>query len=115
MRALLLERGRSRQAARAEVLTCGALRFRADTRCLCAGGAEIYLPPAEARLLQHFLHHPGEAHSRDDLTRIACGRDWTPGDRTIDVLIARLRRRIPAEAARIVTIHRFGYAFAPAG
>ena len=35
--------------------------------------------------------------------------DWSPGDRTVDVLVARLRRRIPPDVAEIVTVHRFGY------
>lgn len=113
VRALLLEREESRSALRARVVTCGDLSFRADTRCLSVDGTQTYLPPAEARLLHAFLRQQGDAQSRDDLTRSACGRDWSPGDRTVDVLVARLRRRIPTRIAEIVTIHRFGYAFAP--
>ncbi|WP_082442576.1 winged helix-turn-helix domain-containing protein [Roseibium album] len=55
------------------------------------------------------MNEPGVPQSRDDLTRYVCGRDWTAGDRTVDVLVARLRRRIPPGTAKIVTIHRFGY------
>ena len=46
-----------------------------------------------------------------ELIDFACGRDWLPGDRTVDVLVARLRRHLPPEVAEIVTVHRAGYLF----
>lgn len=111
VRALLVERGRSRDRLRSTPIICGSLSFQPDTRSLRIGATEVFLPPAEARLLRSLMLAEGEPQSRDTLTRMACGRDWTPGDRTVDVLVARLRRRIPAKAARIVTVHRFGYVF----
>ena len=38
-----------------------------------------------------------------------CGREWVYGDRTIDVLISRLRRRLRGSSARIITVHGLGY------
>lgn len=111
IRALLIARERNRDKARFEPVSCGALSFHPDTRSLRIDGSEVYLPPAEARLLHAFLLRQGEPQSRDTLTLAACGREWSPGDRTVDVLVARLRKRIPAAEARIVTIHRFGYVF----
>lgn len=113
VRAVLQDRAQSRAAADNAPITCGTLVFNPSTRSLRIGCDEAFLPPAEARLLHAFLLGLGEPQSRDALTRMTCGRDWTPGDRTVDVLITRLRRRIPAEVARIVTIHRFGYVFTP--
>ena len=49
--------------------------------------------------------------SRAQLIDFACGRDWLPGDRTVDVLVARLRRHLPPGIAEIVTVHRAGYLF----
>lgn len=113
VRALLVERERSRNQVRTEPVTCGTLSLQPDTRTMRINGEEVFLPPAEARLLHAFLLGQGDPQSRDSLTRFACGRDWSPGDRTIDVLVARLRRRIPASVAQIVTVHRFGYVFTP--
>ena len=111
VRALLAERERSRNKAHSEPIAFGAMSFQPSTRSLRIGTIEVYLPPAEARLLHAFLSAPGEPQSRDSLTRSACGRDWSPGDRTIDVLVARLRQRIPSSVGKIVTVHRLGYVF----
>lgn len=113
VRAVLLARDKARTLADSAPISCGALEFHPETRALRIGPQEAFLPPAEARLLHAFLQGIGAPQSRDTLTRMTCGRDWTPGDRTVDVLITRLRRRIPEEVAKIVTIHRFGYVFTP--
>jgi DNA-binding response OmpR family regulator len=106
----LLERERRRQdRMRNETVTLGPLTFNPAVRRLRIGADETYLPPAEGRMLSMLLRRRGEVLSRDDLTRGACGRDWSPGDRTADVLIARLRRKLPAELMEIVTVHRLGY------
>lgn len=111
IRTLLVEREKLRSQTSNKPITCGELVFRPDTRSLRIEGSEVFLPPAEARLLEAFLLGLGDPQNRDTLTRFACGRDWTPGDRTIDVLVNRLRRRIPAKVGKIVTVHRFGYVF----
>ncbi|MBK5932863.1 two-component system phosphate regulon response regulator OmpR [Rhodovulum imhoffii] len=90
-------------------ISAGRLCLFPLSRRLSVDGRESFLPPAEARLFQALLSHPGEALDRDRLTQAACGRDWSPGDRTVDVLIARLRKRLPKTVARIVTVHRLGY------
>ncbi|MEM1077233.1 MAG: response regulator transcription factor [Pseudomonadota bacterium] len=113
VRAVLQDRAASRAETDRAPISCGPLEFEPGTRALRIGLQEDFLPPAEARLLHAFLLGQGEPQSRDALTRMTCGRDWTPGDRTVDVLITRLRRRIPKDVARIVTIHRFGYVFTP--
>lgn len=107
---LLLERERRTRARRRSATVAGGrLAFDPDTRQLSIDGEVGFLPPAEARMLALLLEQRGEVLSRDALTVAACGRDWSPGDRTADVLIARLRKRIPPEIARIVTVHRLGY------
>ncbi len=114
VRALLLASGRGDDADLSDPIECGDLYFKPDFRMLRIGSEAQYLPPAEARLLHVLLLNPGTPQSRDTLTRFACGRDWDPGDRTIDVLISRLRNKIPEETARIVTVHRLGYVLLPA-
>ncbi|WP_422383909.1 response regulator transcription factor [Roseibium album] len=109
VRSLLVQRLEKQRQTHLDPISLGRLFFQAGTRLLRVDTAEVYLPPAESRLLHAFLLEPGVPQSRDDLTRYVCGRDWTAGDRTVDVLVARLRRRIPPGTAKIVTIHRFGY------
>lgn len=106
---LLTKRHKIHNADMTQPLSCGDLWLHPDTRCLRINETETFIPPAEARLLYSFLQNLGQALSRDALTRSACGREWTPGDRTVDVLVARLRQRIPANVAQIITVHRYGY------
>lgn len=107
---LVLERERRRdEKMRDETVTIGRLSFNPAARRLRIGTNETYLPPAEARMLSMLLMRQNDVLSRDGLTRGACGRDWSPGDRTADVLIARLRRKLPKDIVEIVTVHRLGY------
>jgi len=113
VRALLERTHRQQERMRDETVTLGRLSFNPAARRLRIGTTESYLPPAEARMLSLLLLRRGDVLSRDDLTRGACGRDWSPGDRTADVLIARLRRKIPKDILEIVTVHRLGYVLRP--
>lgn len=107
---LILEREKRRlERARDAPITLGHLSYSPAARRLRIGSVETYLPPAEGRMLYLLLTHQGEVLSRDDLTLGACGREWSPGDRTADVLIARLRKKLPNDIAEIVTVHRLGY------
>lgn len=106
--ALEKERQR-RKLIRDTPITHGRLSFTPVSRRLCIDGTSRFLPPAEARMLLALLERHGEVLSRDDLTSAGCGRDWSPGDRTVDVLIARLRKKVPRDVADIVTVHRLGY------
>jgi len=109
IRFMLMDRARQRASDRSQPITRGRLSFLPLSRRLTIDGAAVFLPPAEARLLLVLLENEGEVLTRDDLTQAACGRDWSPGDRTVDVLIARVRKRIPPNVAEIVTVHRTGY------
>jgi DNA-binding response OmpR family regulator/class 3 adenylate cyclase len=78
-------------------------------------GDEIALTPGEFRLLQIFLRRPGRVLSRDQLLRILAGHDAESYDRSIDMQIVRLRRKIEADPKRptlIVTVPGSGYKFA---
>ncbi len=77
----------------------------------------VKLTRAEFDLLAALLKNPGRIMSRDALLDHVSRRDWTPYDRTIDVLIGRLRKKIemdPANPQFILTEHGVGYTFAGA-
>lgn len=78
-------------------------------------GVLVNLSTGEYRLLEAFLSHPNRVLSRDQLMEILRGRDWAPFDRSIDVQVSRLRRRLrddPQAPALIKTVRGEGYLFA---
>jgi adenylate cyclase len=80
-----------------------------------AGGASISLRRSEFELLLTFVNNPGRALSRDYLLETVAGRHSEAFDRSIDVLVGRLRRKIEREPSRprlIVTVPSVGYRFA---
>lgn len=73
------------------------------------------LSSAEYRLLHVFLTHPNHALSRDQLLELTQGREGGPFDRSIDVLIGRLRKRLKDDAKQpelIKTVRGHGYQLA---
>jgi DNA-binding response OmpR family regulator/TolB-like protein/Flp pilus assembly protein TadD len=77
-------------------------------------GRDVHLTPAEFSLLETLARRAGRVQSRDQLLDASAGREAAPFDRTIDILIGRLRRKIeddPASPQLIVTVPRFGYRF----
>ena len=74
----------------------------------------VNLSRGESRLLEVFLSHPNRVLRRDHLMELLQGRDWGPFDRSIDVQVSRLRRRLgddPHDPALIKTIRGEGYLF----
>ncbi len=61
-------------------------------------GREAPLTGGEFDLLCAFVQHPGRVLSRDFLLELTRGRDAAPFDRTIDVQVGRLRRKLEADA-----------------
>jgi len=88
----------------------------AEARSLLdAKGQEVTLTRAEFSLLLAFARQPGRVLSRDELTHVIAGRGAEPDDRSVDVLISRLRRKIepdPKAPRMIVTMPGAGYKFA---
>ena len=99
---------------------CNLLRFNswsldpAARRLLNAEGVEVALTTGEYDLLHTFLRHPGRVLSRDFLLEETRGREAGPFDRTIDVQVGRLRKKIEvsAEDPQIIkSVRGAGYIF----
>ena len=78
-------------------------------------GVVTSLSGAEYRLLRIFLGHPNRVMNRDQLTELLQGRDSDPFDRSIDVQVSRLRRRLQEDAKEptlIKTVRSEGYVLA---
>ncbi|MGE8150267.1 response regulator [Pseudomonas vancouverensis] len=83
-------------------------------RLIDPAGSETLLTHGEYQLLSVFLRNSGHTLSRDQLMDQIRNREWVPNDRSIDVLVGRLRRKLhddPSEPQLIITIHGAGYLF----
>jgi len=78
-------------------------------------GHRIELTSHEFRLLEIFVRNPGGVLNRDQIMQRLYARDWSLNDRSIDVLIGKLRKKIEEDSSQpklILTIRNFGYKFA---
>ena len=78
-------------------------------------GAIRELTTSEFNLLALFVQKPGRVLSRDELMDLLKGHDWTPMDRSIDALVARLRKKLEPDSERpqlVKTVRGIGYVFA---
>ncbi|MBP2296569.1 response regulator [Azospirillum rugosum] len=78
-------------------------------------GTAVALSGAEYRLLQVFLDHPQRVLSRDQLLNLTQGREAELFERSIDLLVSRIRQRLRDDArepAYIKTVRSEGYVFA---
>ena len=115
VKSLLRRTGEHRPAENEAVFAFGGWTLDLPRRRLCdAGGRERALTRGEFELLALLVRHPGEVIDRDRLSRAVSGRDWAPQDRTIDVLVRRLRGKIDEGRADslIVTVRGEGYRLA---
>ncbi|KOV23652.1 winged helix-turn-helix domain-containing protein [Streptomyces sp. XY152] len=77
-------------------------------------GRELDLTYLEFGLLSHLVQHPHQVHSREQLMAGIWGYAHIGDGRTVDVHIARLRRKLGgAHRHRIVTVRRVGYKYVP--
>jgi DNA-binding response OmpR family regulator len=77
-------------------------------------GLRVNLTSSEFDLLLAFVRQPGQSLSRGALLGALRGRAWSYFDRSIDTLVARLRKKIDAEPARpplIRSVRGIGYVF----
>ncbi|MEM9104122.1 MAG: response regulator [Pseudomonadota bacterium] len=81
-------------------------------------GEEVPLTAMEFNLLKAFSDNRGRVLNRDQILEQAHDRSWDPFDRSIDIRISRLRRKIeknPAKPAIIKTVRGIGYIYDPDG
>ncbi len=79
-------------------------------------GNEVELTGNECRLLAYLAQNAGEPQSRENLMAEVLNRAWDPMDRSIDVLVTRLRQKIesdPKNPAIIKTVRGIGYVISP--
>jgi len=100
------------------VLTFGPFRLHLNNHVLSRDGAEIPLTSSEFNLLRVLLEHANQVLSRDRLMSLLKGYERSPFDRSIDVRVTRLRRKIeprPEAPVYLRTVWGEGYLFTPRG
>lgn len=107
----------AQHGAREEVYAFNGWRLDVANRLLTApDGASVDLTTGEFELLQAFVERPQVVLSRDQLLDLARGRALAPFDRSIDVQVMRLRRKVeldPQLPQVIKTVRNRGYIFTP--
>jgi DNA-binding response OmpR family regulator len=107
----LLRRTEQRDASPPPPIRVGELEINTWGRTVKLRGKEVALTPTEFRLLRALAQSPGRVFTRDELMGRAFGPAAEGFDRTIDVHITNLRRKIEdgGQHRYIVTVHGVGY------
>jgi DNA-binding response OmpR family regulator len=99
-------------AAISDTLTYQGLALNATTHEVFLAGEPVDLTRTEFSLLHLFLRNPGVVFNRDYLLDTIWGVKATPGDRSVDSAIVRLRKKLGPLGERVETVWGVGYRFA---
>ena len=115
-----------RRTAAAHRAELGAERVRigrcvldvAAHRLTDEAGAEVAMSPLEFDLLKALAQHPNRPLSRERILNLGRPREWDPFDRSVDLRVMRLRKKVepdPDHPRFIRTVRNEGYVFVPQG
>ncbi|MEU8581770.1 winged helix-turn-helix domain-containing protein [Streptomyces abikoensis] len=108
------EAGKTEQAEAPATEGDALVSIDPEQRTASVAGRPLDLTYLEFELLAHFVAHPHRVHTRDQLVTTVWGYGHVGDGRTVDVHVARLRRKMGAEyRSSIVTVRRVGYKYAP--
>ena len=105
-------------ASQPQRLTFGTLTIDSPCREVLLGGERVALSTSDFDLLWQLASHAGEIQDRDTLLRVMRGLSYDGLDRSIDIAVSRLRKKLgddPLAPQRIKTVRNKGYLFSPAG
>jgi two-component system, OmpR family, response regulator CpxR len=97
------------------ILTVGDVEVNPRARVVKRAGSEVVLTSVEFALLEILMRAAGHIVSREDLSTRGLGRRLSQSDRSIDVHVSNLRKKLGAAAdggERIKTVRGFGYQYA---
>ncbi|NTV94402.1 MAG: response regulator [Thiobacillus sp.] len=118
LRALLRRAHAAVPASEPEFLAFGPFQLDLAARRLLRDGTDVSLSGAEFDLLKALAQRPNRVLNRDVLLDLLKGYERDPYDRTVDIRVGRLRRKIepdPANPVYIRTVRGEGYLFNPRG
>jgi two-component system response regulator CpxR len=109
IRAVLRRAGRAQKEA--EVLEAGGIRLIPTAREALADGSAVPLTTVEYDILEFLVHAAGRVVSRDELTAALYQRQTTRFDRSLDMHICNLRKKLGGHGDLIRTVRGVGYLF----
>lgn len=112
IRAVLRRSKSGETALEPTLLRADGLELNTAARTVLQNGQRIYLTDVEFGLLESLLHAPGKVVTREELAENVLGRKLHPFDRSLDMHISRLRRKLSGtgmEDDRVKTIRGTGY------
>jgi two-component system response regulator CpxR len=111
----VLRRAQQRMPDQSAVLEARGLRLNVQTHQAWAGGAPIELTPTEFELLELLIRSPGRVVSRDEIAGVLHQRPSTAYERSVDVHMSHLRKKLEGQQEAIIrTVRGVGYVFAEA-
>jgi two-component system response regulator CpxR len=112
IRAVLRRFGRV-QPGPSEIFRVGTLELNSRTRNAGRPGRTIELTEIEFDILELLVRHAGRAVTRDEIAALLYQREATPYERSLDVHVSHLRKKLEGEGALIRTLRGLGYLLAP--
>jgi len=104
------------QSNNSKYLTFGGLNIHPIQRSVTLNGVNITLTPAEFDVLLLLVNHPEEIISRDEILQTLRGIEYDGFDRSVDVKISALRKKLQdntSQPQKIITVRAKGYLFVP--
>ena len=114
VRAVLRRAEERHESGESEILSFGDVSLDLVQCILTVQGERTHLTPREFKILAVLMREPGRVFSRSQLLEKALGYDFEGTDRTVDVHILNLRRKIEQDSNRpryILTVYGMGYKF----
>lgn len=93
------------------LLRAGSLTIDFEKKLVLAAGEALKLSPKEFGILSLLARHPGRVFSREEILAEVWHGETYVLDRTVDVHIARIRRKLGSEAVRLTNRQGYGYCF----
>jgi DNA-binding response OmpR family regulator len=107
----VLRRVRPERSPWNDVLVINGVTLDPGSRDLWLDGTRVDLTSTEYDILEHLMRAAGRVVSRDELMLAVCRREASPFDRSLDVHISHLRRKLEGQRALIRTVRGVGYLF----
>ena len=101
-----------RRAGEEDVVEIAGITLDRVRREVRVGDAEVPVTPTEYRLIDALANAAGRTFTRQELVERAFGEDYDGLDRTVDVHVMNLRKKLGDAGKAIVTVFRVGYKFA---
>jgi two-component system response regulator CpxR len=108
----VLRRAQQGAAVKPEILDINGIRLNSGTREVWRGQTPIALTTIEFDILDLLMHSAGRAVSRDELAAVLYQREATPYDRSVDVHVSHLRKKLEQKERPLIrTVRGVGYMF----